>query len=121
MVYLFTTNMYDFDWFGWGDLLLVLPSVSSVIQCFFMFDNNITDDDNAVFYLYSKILLFPILALFSLTLLKFTSEFPLFIGFCGLSDWLCLFHLGNSELFENRIYASKSNDSDQVLSFSLFD
>jgi hypothetical protein len=54
MVYLFSTNVYDIDWFGWGDLIYIPAAISSVAQCFFMFNSTITDDDVSVFYLYSK-------------------------------------------------------------------
>ena len=54
MVYLFTTDLKQFDWFGWGDLIYVLAAVSGLAQSFFIYNDNITDDDNNVFYLYGK-------------------------------------------------------------------
>jgi hypothetical protein len=57
MVYLFSMNFNDFDWFGWGDIIYVFVSISALAQTFFMFNENITDDDSSVYYLYGKIIL----------------------------------------------------------------
>jgi hypothetical protein len=52
-VYLFTTNIGDIDWFGWGDVLYLITSIAAVIQAV-MIVSPISDDDNNIFYLYSK-------------------------------------------------------------------
>jgi len=51
---LFTTNIYDMDWFGWGDLIYLPCALSSLAQAFFMFSPKLNDDDNSVFYLTSN-------------------------------------------------------------------
>jgi hypothetical protein len=55
MVYLFSFNLKEIDYFGWGDILYFLASISSVIQAFFPF-LPISDDFSCIYYIICKFL-----------------------------------------------------------------
>jgi hypothetical protein len=68
MVYLFSSHLREIDYFGWGDILYFLASISSVIQAFFPF-LPISDDFSCIYYIICKFLLA------SLLLVLFFSRF----------------------------------------------